>query len=137
MVGHANGEIVLWEFKRTGWEAVKALKDAHTAMVTSAAFLESSSQLAISGDAKGRLVLHNVTAYLSITSIFAGQSFPQSKHRPLLCVLGHSCVMHCVLRYALTVCKILCHDSFTQKSWAHHATETSEHGCALSAWLCT
>ena len=78
LVGHASGEVILWEFKRTGWEAVKALKDAHTAPVTSAAFLESSSQLAITGDAKGRLVLHNVTAYLSITSIFAGQSFPQS-----------------------------------------------------------
>ena len=74
LVGHATGEVVLWEFKRTGWETVKALKDAHNSPVTTAAFLESSSQLAISGDAKGRLVLHNVTAYLSITSIFAGQS---------------------------------------------------------------
>lgn len=72
LVGHANGEINLWEFKRTGWEGVKAIKDAHTGAVTTAAFLESSSQLAVSGDAKGRLVLHNVTAYLSITSIFAG-----------------------------------------------------------------
>ena len=78
LVGHASGEVVLWEFKRTGWEAVKAVKDAHTAPLTTAAFLESSSQLAITGDAKGRLVLHNVTAYLSITSIFAGQTFPWS-----------------------------------------------------------
>lgn len=87
LVGHASGEIVLWEFKRSGWETVKALKDAHSAPITSAAFLESSSQVAISGDAKGRLMLHNVTAYLSITSIFAGQSFPlpfQIIHCPLV-----------------------------------------------------
>ena len=74
LVGHANGEVNLWEFKRSGWEGVKGMKDAHGSAVTAAAFLESSSQLAVSGDARGRLVLHNVTAYLSITSIFAGQS---------------------------------------------------------------
>ena len=51
---------------------VKAVKDAHASAVTTATFLESSAQLALSGDARGRLVSHNVTAYLSITSIFAG-----------------------------------------------------------------
>jgi len=64
--------INLWEFKRTGWEAVKAIKDAHASAVTSATFVEGSAQLALTADAKGRLVSHNVTAYLSITSIFAG-----------------------------------------------------------------
>jgi len=72
LAGHANGEVNLWEFKRTGWEAVKAIKDAHASAVTSATFVEGSAQLALTADAKGRLVSHNVTAYLSITSIFAG-----------------------------------------------------------------
>lgn len=95
LVGHASGEVNLWEFKRTGWEAVKGMKDAHSSPVTAAAFLESSSQVAVSGDAKGRLVLHNVTAYLSITSIFAGQSShpPLVQHAPAVIVAcgGHSC----------------------------------------------
>ena len=72
LAGHANGEINLWEFKPTGWEAVKAIKDAHASAVTSATFVEGSAQLALTADAKGRLVSHNVTAYISITSIFAG-----------------------------------------------------------------
>lgn len=113
LVGHASGELVLWEFKRTGWEAVKALKDAHTAPVTTAAFLESSSQLAITGDAKGRLVLHNVTAYLSIASIFTGQGFPQSAQNLDCCcacwlTVAHSGVMCCVLWYAVMICNIPC-----------------------------
>ncbi|KAL0018560.1 hypothetical protein WJX77_004866 [Trebouxia sp. C0004] len=73
LAGHANGEVNLWEFKRTGWEVVKAIKDAHASAVTSATFVEGSAQLALTADAKGRLVSHNVTAYLSITSIFAGR----------------------------------------------------------------
>ncbi|KAL0048183.1 hypothetical protein WJX82_009442 [Trebouxia sp. C0006] len=73
LAGHANGEVNLWEFKRTGWEAVKAIKDAHASAVTSATFVEGTAQLALTADAKGRLVSHNVTAYLSITSIFAGR----------------------------------------------------------------
>ena len=51
---------------------MKAIKDAHASAVTTAAFLEGNAQLALTGDAKGRLVSHNVSAYLSITSIFAG-----------------------------------------------------------------
>lgn len=74
LAGHANGDIVFWEFKRTGWETVKAFKDAHSHPVTSATFVESAIQLALTGDAQGRLVSHNVTAYLSITAIFAGVS---------------------------------------------------------------
>ncbi len=74
LAGHANGEVNLWEFKRTGCEAVKVIKDAHASAVTSATFVEGSAQLALTADAKGRLVSHNVTAYLSITSIFAGMN---------------------------------------------------------------
>ena len=73
LVGHANGDVSFWEFKRTGWEAVKAFKDAHAGPVTSATFVEGGPQIALTGDALGRLVSHNVTAYLSITAIFAGQ----------------------------------------------------------------
>ena len=72
LVGHATGDVVFWEFKRTGWETVKAFKDAHNSPVTSATFVEGNIQLALTGDAQGRLVSHNVTAYLSITAIFAG-----------------------------------------------------------------
>ena len=72
LAGHANGEVNLWEFKRTGWEAVKAIKDAHASAVTCATFVEGTANLALTADAKGRLVSHNVSAYLSITSIFAG-----------------------------------------------------------------
>ena len=90
LAGHANGEVNLWEFKRSGWEVVKALKDAHTSPVTSATFVEGSSQLAITGDAKGRLVSHNVSAYLSITSIFAGEGLPlQPGILPYNIVLPH------------------------------------------------
>ena len=28
-VGHANGDLVFWEFRRMAWESVKTLKDAH------------------------------------------------------------------------------------------------------------
>ena len=73
LAGHANGDVVFWEFKRSGWETVKAFKDAHTSPVASATFVEGSTQLALTGDARGRLVSHNVTAYLSITAIFAGR----------------------------------------------------------------
>ena len=108
LVGHASGEVVLWEFKRTGWEAVKALKDAHSTPVTNAAFLESSSQLAISGDAKGRVVLHNVTAYLSITSMFAGQTFPQSCQSTDCSCICYATAVSCVVccGCVLIICKI-------------------------------
>ncbi len=78
LAGHANGEVNFWEFKRTGWEVVKAIKDAHASAVTTAAFVEGNAQLALTGDAAGRLVSHNVTAYLSITSIFAGKPHQRS-----------------------------------------------------------
>lgn len=28
LVGHANGEVALWEFRRSGWEAVKVWRCA-------------------------------------------------------------------------------------------------------------
>ena len=84
LAGHANGEVNIWEFKRTGWEVVKAIKDAHASAVTTAAFLEGNTQLALTGDAKGRLVSHNVSAYLSITSIFAGMYSHRQHAAPLL-----------------------------------------------------
>ena len=126
-VGHANGDLVFWEFRRMAWESVKTLKDAHvnpivqvsslapttrargteltvswpsipcTAMTlmmcshycdvwllrsvrvpratpsaVQATFLEGSQITAVTADSRGRLMFHNVTAYLSLTSIFTG-----------------------------------------------------------------
>lgn len=33
MVGHANGDLHFWEFRRTAWECVKTIRDAHTSPV--------------------------------------------------------------------------------------------------------
>lgn len=78
---------MFWEFKRTGWETVKAFKDAHNSPVTSATFVEGNTQLALTGDAQGRLVSHNVTAYLSITAIFAGVPFATSCQQHANCII--------------------------------------------------
>lgn len=72
LVGHASGEVALWEFRRTGWEAVKVLPDCHAAPVTSLCFLEGPALTAVSGDARGGLMMHNIAGYTSITAMFTG-----------------------------------------------------------------
>lgn len=108
LAGHANGSVVLWEWHRGAWEAVKSVRgrgsdqnmctgqhsmlmlhlptmyfptvctswadkqrtwcgaDAHPAAVTACVFLDSSPQAALTADICGRLVFHNVSAYVSI-----------------------------------------------------------------------
>ncbi|KAA6422788.1 MAG: hypothetical protein FRX49_07323 [Trebouxia sp. A1-2] len=134
LAGHANGEINLWEFKRTGWEAVKAIKDAHASAVTSATFVEGSAQLALTADAKGRLVSHNVTAYLSITSIFAGRLSRSSQPVMLLDgkQLGPVC---CVL--PLLPPRSSTHTDASDPARTHIAQETAaiHEGLFLAATL--
>ncbi|CAL8466179.1 g5715 [Coccomyxa elongata] len=76
-VGHANGDVAFWELKRSGWECAKTVKEAHVTAVVGCAFLEggnaSERSTALTCDSRGRLVYHNVSAYLSITNFLAGR----------------------------------------------------------------
>ncbi|KAK9840784.1 hypothetical protein WJX81_004448 [Elliptochloris bilobata] len=72
-VGHANGDVAFWELKRTGWECVKALKEAHVTAVSAAAFVAGAAAAVVTADTRGRVVLHNVSVYLSLTGLLAGR----------------------------------------------------------------
>eukprot|EP00884_Botryococcus_braunii_P022622 jgi/Botrbrau1/9043/Bobra.0376s0020.2 len=73
MVGHANGDVALWELKKQGWEIAKTIKDAHVTAVIQCAFLEGQAGGALTADSRGRLVHHNIHAYLSLTAMLAGR----------------------------------------------------------------
>lgn len=70
--GHANGDVAFWELKRAGWECVRALREAHVTAVSAAAFVAGGGAAVATADTRGRVVLHNVSAYLSLTALLAG-----------------------------------------------------------------
>ncbi|KAK9788705.1 hypothetical protein WJX73_001767 [Symbiochloris irregularis] len=72
LAGHAGGEVVFWELRRTSWENVKSIRDAHASPVTAAAFLDGGAS-ALTGDAQGRVLLHPVASYLSLTAKFTSR----------------------------------------------------------------
>lgn len=51
---------------------LQVLPDCHAAAVTSVCFLEGPSLTAVSSDANGSLMMHNIAGYTSITAMFTG-----------------------------------------------------------------
>ncbi|KAK9804391.1 hypothetical protein WJX72_010740 [[Myrmecia] bisecta] len=73
VVGHADGDVAFWEFRRSAWEPAKIIKDAHVTAVVAVAFVEGPQACALSADSRGRIMFHPVSGYLSLTAMFTGR----------------------------------------------------------------
>lgn len=65
------------------------LAEAHVTAVSAAAFVAGATAAVVTADTRGRVVLHNVSAYLSLTALLAGEfaacqthSMPELRHTP-------------------------------------------------------
>ncbi len=52
--------------------------ETHVTPVCAAAFVAGAAAVAVTADTRGRVVLHNVTAYLSLTALLAGARSPRA-----------------------------------------------------------
>ena len=79
MAGHASGTLRFWELKTQGgggggggvvWCLAKAVGGVHAAAVTACAVLDggAGATWALSADAHGRLMCHNVHRHLSLAA---------------------------------------------------------------------
>ena len=82
----ADGDVTFWEARRGGWELARAVRDAHVDAVVGAAFVGGpplAPPAAVTLDARGRLVHHPVSSYLSLTAALAGALGRAARPAPL------------------------------------------------------